>query len=72
MEGKVKWFNDRLGYGFIETEGIEKDIYIHYSDIKRDGYKTLKPEQNVIFDYVEENNKAVNLKIVPKKYKFLK
>lgn len=72
MEGKVKWFSDKLGYGFIEVEGIDKDIYIHYSDIRKDGYKTLNSEDYVTFDYIEENNKAINLKVMPKKYKFSK
>ena len=52
LNGKVKWFNDAKGYGFIETtEG--KDIFVHYSAIQKDGFKTLSEGQSVLFDIVE-------------------
>jgi CspA family cold shock protein len=52
LNGKVKWFNDSKGYGFIEThEG--KDIFVHYSAIANEGYKTLAQGQQVSFDIVE-------------------
>lgn len=51
-EGKVKWFNDAKGYGFIETsEG--KDIFVHYSAISKEGFKTLAEGQEVIFEIVQ-------------------
>ena len=50
--GKVKWFNDAKGYGFIETsEG--KDIFVHFSAIEKDGFKTLAEGQQVTFDVVD-------------------
>ncbi len=50
--GKVKWFNDAKGYGFIETsEG--KDIFVHYSAIQKDGFKTLSEGQQVMFEIVD-------------------
>ncbi len=50
--GKVKWFNDAKGYGFIETtEG--KDIFVHYSAIVKDGFKTLAEGQEVTFEIVQ-------------------
>lgn len=52
MQGKVKWFNQEKGYGFIEVEG-EKDIFVHYSAIEQDGFKTLKEGEEVEFDVVE-------------------
>jgi CspA family cold shock protein len=56
QSGKVKWFNDAKGYGFIETnEG--KDIFVHYSAIQKDGFKTLSEGQQVTFD-VEEGAKG--------------
>ena len=50
--GKVKWFNDSKGFGFIERKGGE-DIFVHWSGISRDGYKTLEPGQEVEFDIYE-------------------
>ncbi|MBI5868218.1 MAG: cold-shock protein [candidate division Zixibacteria bacterium] len=51
--GKVKWFNDAKGYGFITQEGSDKDIFVHFSAIQRDGFKTLREGETVSFDLVE-------------------
>jgi cold shock protein len=51
-EGTVKWFNDSKGFGFIEREG-EQDIFVHYSAILEEGFKTLKEGQKVSFDVVQ-------------------
>lgn len=49
--GKVKWFNDRKGYGFIiSPDG--KDVFVHFSEIQMDGFKTLKENQEVEYDEV--------------------
>ena len=48
MVGRVKWFNDEKGYGFIEYEDLD-DIFVHYSVIKMDGFKTLATGQKVQF-----------------------
>ncbi len=54
MHGKVKWFNAEKGYGFIEQdEG--GDIFVHYSAIQGEGYKTLEEGQRVQFDVVQGN-----------------
>lgn len=50
--GSVKWFNDAKGYGFITQEGSEKDIFVHYTAIKGDGFKTLAEGQRVEFELV--------------------
>lgn len=55
-KGKVKWFNPEKGYGFIETEeGNGKDVFVHYSAIQGNGFKTLEEGDAVEFDIVEGN-----------------
>ncbi|MGH8376414.1 MAG: cold shock domain-containing protein CspD [Pseudomonas sp.] len=51
--GKVKWFNNAKGYGFIIEDGKTEDLFAHYSAIKMDGYKTLKAGQAVVFDIIQ-------------------
>ena len=50
--GKVKWFNETKGFGFIEQDG-EKDVFVHYTAIRMDGYRTLKEGQPVEFVALE-------------------
>ena len=47
--GKVKWFNDRKGYGFIENEG-GAEVFVHYTSIEGEGFKTLKDGEEVSFE----------------------
>ncbi|MEX5687922.1 MULTISPECIES: cold shock domain-containing protein CspD [Pseudomonas] len=51
--GKVKWFNNAKGYGFINEDGKDEDLFAHYSAIKMDGYKTLKAGQPVTFNIIQ-------------------
>jgi CspA family cold shock protein len=51
--GRVKWFNDSKGYGFIETDG-ENDVFVHFSAIVGEGYRTLKEGAEVEFEIVED------------------
>ncbi len=53
MSGKVKWFNNAKGYGFILATGREEDLFAHYSAINMEGYKTLKAGQPVKFDVIQ-------------------
>lgn len=62
-QGTVKWFNNEKGYGFIErTDG--DDVFVHYSAIVGDGYKTLEEGQQVEFDIVEgpKGQQAANVR----------
>ena len=51
-KGKVKWFNDAKGYGFITREG-KADVFVHHSSIQGEGFKTLKENQEVEFELGE-------------------
>jgi CspA family cold shock protein len=51
-KGIVKWFNNVKGYGFLGHEG-GKDVFVHFSSIQKDGYKSLKGGDEVIFDIIE-------------------
>ncbi|MDR7317969.1 cold-shock protein CspD [Brevibacillus nitrificans] len=52
MQGKVKWFNAEKGFGFIEREGGD-DVFVHFSAIQSDGFRSLEEGQTVEFDIVE-------------------
>ncbi|MEH6858071.1 cold shock domain-containing protein, partial [Priestia megaterium] len=52
--GKVKWFNAEKGFGFIEVEG-QDDVFVHFSAIQGEGFKTLEEGQEVTFEIVEGN-----------------
>ncbi len=62
-KGTVKWFNEAKGYGFIEQEGGGKDVFVHYSAVAGDGFKTLREGQAVEFDIVQDPKglKAANV-----------
>jgi CspA family cold shock protein len=63
-EGRVKWFNENKGFGFIEVDGQDKDVFIHHSAISMQGFRTLQEGQRVSFD-IEQGQKgpaAVNVK----------
>ena len=68
-KGKVKWFSNVKGFGFLQKEGEEKDIFIHYSAIQGEGYKTLKEAEEVTFDIVqgEKGPTAANVVRINKK-----
>lgn len=51
-KGKVKWFNEKKGYGFIEQDG-GGDVFVHFSEIQGDGFKTLTEGQEVEFEVVD-------------------
>ena len=54
MRGTVKWFNNQKGYGFI-SDGEGKDVFVHFSAIQGEGFKTLDEGQKVTYDLVQGN-----------------
>lgn len=62
-KGTVKWFNAQKGYGFITNESTGEDVFVHFSGIAGEGYKSLEEGQNVTFDITEGNRglQAVNV-----------
>lgn len=61
--GSVKWFSDSKGYGFISGEGVDRDIFVHYTAIQGDGFKTLAEGQKVEFELTDgpKGPQAVNV-----------
>ncbi|MBC8104567.1 MAG: cold-shock protein [Cytophagales bacterium] len=64
QKGKVKWFNEAKGYGFLEVPG-RKDIFVHYSAIQKDGFKTLVEGQDVEFEIVDGAKGPQAAEVVP-------
>lgn len=65
QNGKVKWFNAEKGFGFIEVEGGD-DVFVHYSAIQAEGFKTLEEGQEVEFEIVEGNRGPQAANVVKK------
>lgn len=65
MQGTVKWFSDEKGYGFISHEGGE-DVFVHYSGIQSEGFRTLAEGQRVEFEVTQgqKGPQATNVRIV--------
>lgn len=63
--GKVKWFNNAKGYGFIIEDGCSDDLFAHFSSVQMDGYKTLKAGQAVNFEKKPSDKGVHAVNIVP-------
>ncbi len=65
QKGQVKWFNDSKGFGFIERED-GPDVFVHFSSVQGEGFKTLTEGQAVEFEVIEDDKgpKAVNVTMV--------
>lgn len=63
MKGKVKWFNDQKGYGFITPEDGSADVFVHHTSILGEGFKTLAENQMVEFEVLQSDKgpKAANV-----------
>ena len=66
MTGSVRWFNDQKGFGFIKPDEGDKEIFVHYTGIIKDGFKSLTENSKVSFDVEqsEKGLKAVNVTIL--------
>jgi cold shock protein len=53
IRGRVKWFDDQKGYGFIERDGGQSDVFVHYSAIEGKGYRSLEEGQEVEFEVTQ-------------------
>lgn len=60
--GTVKWFNAQKGYGFITNDGTGEDVFVHFSAINVEGYKTLEEGQKVTFEMVEDPKNSKKFK----------
>ena len=65
--GRVKWFNERKGYGFISQDEGE-DVFVHYSEIQGNGFRTLYEEQEVTFEVTQGNKGPQATNVVPINY----
>lgn len=65
-KGTVKWFNPTKGYGFITDETENNEVFVHFSGINSDGYKSLEDGQKVTFEITEGNRglQAVNVTVI--------
>jgi len=64
LKGKVKWFNQSKGYGFISHDGGD-DLFVHFSEIQGDGFKTLAENQDVEFEMGESDKGPVAKAVTP-------
>ena len=67
LKGKVKWFSEAKGYGFIERDDKEKDIFVHFSAVKDAGLKSLKEGEQLTFEVTntDKGYSAINLQKTP-------
>jgi CspA family cold shock protein len=65
VKGKVKYFDTKKGYGFI-TNDEGKDVFVHYTGIKSDGFKNLEKDQEVVFDVknTDRGHQAINVEVI--------
>lgn len=61
IQGKVKWFSDKLGYGFIESEELDSEVFFHFSSIQMKGHKCIEDGTLVKFELDEESGKAIKV-----------
>ena len=65
-QGTVKWFDNKKGFGFIEPEGGGKDLFVHMTEIKMDGFKTLRDGQSVDYEEGSGDKGPCATNVIPK------
>jgi CspA family cold shock protein len=63
--GKVKWFNDQKGYGFITPDDGSRDLFVHYSEVQGEGFKSLQEGQAVEYEKIEADKGPKATKVRP-------
>jgi len=63
--GKIKWFNDQKGFGFIQADEGGEDIFVHFSVVEMDGFKSLKEGQTVVYEAETSPKGTKATKVVP-------
>jgi CspA family cold shock protein len=61
--GKIKWFNALKGYGFISTPDTPADVFVHFSELQIEGFKTIRGNTRVTFDLLETDKGPIALKV---------
>jgi CspA family cold shock protein len=61
--GKIKWFNALKGYGFISTPDTTEDVFVHFSELQIEGFKTIRGNTRVTFDLLETDKGPIALKV---------
>ncbi len=66
MTGTVKWFNNTKGYGFVRADHCDDDLFVHYSYIQMEGYRSLKAGQRVSFEITNKDHglHAINIQLL--------
>lgn len=62
-QGSVKWFNNKKGFGFIEQDEDERDLFVHHTSIHMDGFRTLSPGERVSFDVEDRERGPVAINV---------
>jgi CspA family cold shock protein len=65
VSGKIKWFNDQKGFGFIQDQATGKDVFVHFSVVDMQGFKSLKEGQTVTYEAENSDKGLKATKVVP-------